>query len=199
MFETNSCNFFLLRILKPYIRQDYEAEPKKLKLLREISRRNNIHTKYPIDYLYLQPKHVPQVNRLAREFFWPGIDGEPGKNIPKFISRKNCFSDSSFRMLEISRFQLCCLLQRAHYWFCILGPWLQSYRSLLVLHFHTPRMEKSRHCKIHAVSLNSNLHGERYSLARFCHQHCLFIVPEVWFQNWRNHSKLLWELPTNRR
>ena len=122
MFETNSCNFFQLRILKPYIRQDYEAEPKKLKLLREISRRNNINTKYPIDYLYLQPKHVPQVNRLAREFFWPGIDGKPSKNIPKLISRKNCFSVFSFRMLEISRFQLCCLLQRAHYWFCILGP-----------------------------------------------------------------------------
>ena len=76
MFETDFCNFFLVRLLKPYIRQDYEAEPKKLKLLRELSRKNNIHTKYPIDYLYLQPKHVPQVNRLAREFFWPGIDGE---------------------------------------------------------------------------------------------------------------------------
>ena len=65
-----------VRILKPYIRQDYEIEPLKLKLLREISRKNKNFSKYPIDYLYLQPKHVPQINRLARHYFWPGIDGK---------------------------------------------------------------------------------------------------------------------------
>ena len=69
-------SFHTHRILKPYIRQDYETEPLKLKLLREIQQRSkDCQIKYPINYTYLQPKHVSQVNRLAEEFFWSGIDG----------------------------------------------------------------------------------------------------------------------------
>lgn len=27
-----------------------------------------------IDYCYVQPHHIPSVNAMCREFFWPGID-----------------------------------------------------------------------------------------------------------------------------
>lgn len=65
------------RILKPYIRQDFETEPSKLKLIREINQRSSKKPipKFPINYIYIQPKYVGQINRLAAQFFWPGIDG----------------------------------------------------------------------------------------------------------------------------
>lgn len=28
----------------------------------------------PLDYCYVRPQHIPSVNALCREFFWPGID-----------------------------------------------------------------------------------------------------------------------------
>jgi len=28
----------------------------------------------PIDYCYVRPHHIPAVNALCREHFWPGID-----------------------------------------------------------------------------------------------------------------------------
>ena len=28
----------------------------------------------PIDYCYVRPQHIPSLNTLCREFFWPGID-----------------------------------------------------------------------------------------------------------------------------
>jgi ribosomal protein S18 acetylase RimI-like enzyme len=31
--------------------------------------------RYPIDYCYLHSRHVPQINALLTQFFWPGIDG----------------------------------------------------------------------------------------------------------------------------
>ena len=70
-------------MLKPYIRRDFETEPLKLKLLREIltktkDRREAGETeesiRHSIDYMYVRPHHIPSVNQLAREFFWPGID-----------------------------------------------------------------------------------------------------------------------------
>lgn len=70
-------------MLKPYIRRDFETEPLKLKLLREIltktkDRRGSDEaeglTRHSIDYMYVRPHHIPSVNQLAREFFWPGID-----------------------------------------------------------------------------------------------------------------------------
>jgi len=30
----------------------------------------------PIDYCYVRPHHIPAVNALCREYFWPGIDSE---------------------------------------------------------------------------------------------------------------------------
>ena len=70
-------------MLKPYIRRDFETEPLKLKLLREILSKTKDRrgadeteelTRHSIDYMYVRPHHIPSVNQLAREFFWPGID-----------------------------------------------------------------------------------------------------------------------------
>ena len=30
----------------------------------------------PIDFCYVRPEHIPSVNALCREFFWPGIDSK---------------------------------------------------------------------------------------------------------------------------
>lgn len=30
----------------------------------------------PLDYCYVRLEHIPSVNALCREFFWPGIDSE---------------------------------------------------------------------------------------------------------------------------
>ena len=78
-------SFHTHRVLKPYIRQDYESEPPKLKLLREIQSKTDPKVpKYPINYTYLQPKHVLQINRLACQYFWPGIDVSECLKYPDF-------------------------------------------------------------------------------------------------------------------
>ena len=72
-------------MLKPYIRRDFETEPLKLQLLREILTKTTdrrigdsteILIRHSIDYMYVRPHHIPSVNQMAREFFWPGIDCE---------------------------------------------------------------------------------------------------------------------------
>ena len=71
-------------MLKPYIRRDFETVPLKLRLLRELlmetkDRREDKNVNsipHPIDYMYVRPHHIPSVNQLAREFFWPGIDSK---------------------------------------------------------------------------------------------------------------------------
>ncbi|XP_066976614.1 cysteine-rich protein 2-binding protein [Macrobrachium rosenbergii] len=72
---------YTLRDLKPYIMRDYESEPLKLRLLQEIIKYPNRNDenwspppRYPVDYCYVTPKHIPAMNQMARHFFWPGID-----------------------------------------------------------------------------------------------------------------------------
>ncbi|KAM7444653.1 Cysteine-rich protein 2-binding protein [Porites harrisoni] len=79
------------RILKPFIRRDYESRPLKLKLLQDIVshyHRNDQGWKpppvAPIDYCYVQPHHIPSVNAMCREFFWPGIDLSECLQYPDF-------------------------------------------------------------------------------------------------------------------
>ncbi|XP_071661963.1 cysteine-rich protein 2-binding protein isoform X5 [Patagioenas fasciata] len=66
------------RVLKPYIRRDYETKPPKLRLLAEIRaypHRNDLNWKAereaPIDYCYVRPNHIPTINSMCHEFFWP--------------------------------------------------------------------------------------------------------------------------------
>ncbi|XP_068009753.1 cysteine-rich protein 2-binding protein isoform X3 [Melanerpes formicivorus] len=66
------------RVLKPYIRRDYETKPPKLRLLAEIRaylHRSDLNWKAepeaPIDYCYVRPNHIPTINSMCHEFFWP--------------------------------------------------------------------------------------------------------------------------------
>ncbi|XP_043912860.1 cysteine-rich protein 2-binding protein isoform X2 [Protopterus annectens] len=79
------------RILKPYIRRDFETKPPKLRLLAEI--RAYPHRgdpnwqpepEAPIDYCYVRPCHIPTVNSMCCEFFWPGIDLSECLQYPDF-------------------------------------------------------------------------------------------------------------------
>ncbi|KAF7240493.1 Cysteine-rich protein 2-binding protein [Varanus komodoensis] len=79
------------RILKPYIRRDYETQPPKLRLLREIqahSRKGGpswtAEPGAPVDYCYVRPNHIPTINSMCREFFWPGIDLSECLQYPDF-------------------------------------------------------------------------------------------------------------------
>ena len=79
------------RVLKPYIRRDFQTLPRKLKLLNEIRNhpRNrgkvpNIPHTWPIDYCYVQPYHLPAVNALCSDFFWPGIEMTEALQYPEF-------------------------------------------------------------------------------------------------------------------
>ncbi|KAE8299927.1 Cysteine-rich protein 2-binding protein [Larimichthys crocea] len=71
------------RILKPYIRRDYESRPVKLRLLAEI--RAYSHRKdpdwvpepnAPIDYCYVRPNHIPSVNAMRGPV---GVSAVPGR------------------------------------------------------------------------------------------------------------------------
>ncbi|RMB93646.1 hypothetical protein DUI87_29873 [Hirundo rustica rustica] len=79
------------RVLKPYIRRDYETKPPKLRLLAEIRanpHRNDLNWKAepeaPIDYCYVRPNHIPTINSMCHEFFWPGIDLSECLQYPDF-------------------------------------------------------------------------------------------------------------------
>ncbi|KAK2185842.1 hypothetical protein NP493_221g01027 [Ridgeia piscesae] len=71
---------YTARLLKPFIRRDYETEPLKLKLLREIEAYGHrsdpdwTPERAPIDYCYVRPQHIPSINQMCGESFWPGID-----------------------------------------------------------------------------------------------------------------------------
>ncbi|XP_033737802.1 cysteine-rich protein 2-binding protein-like [Pecten maximus] len=82
---------YTARILKPFIRRDYESQPLKMRLLEEIKAYPHRHDKTwkpapppSIDYCYVRPQHIPSVNTLCREFFWPGIDLSECLQYPDF-------------------------------------------------------------------------------------------------------------------
>ncbi|RVE76760.1 hypothetical protein OJAV_G00012320 [Oryzias javanicus] len=79
------------RVLKPFIRRDYESRPPKLRLLAEI--RAHPHRKEagwtpeadaPIDYCYVRPSHIPSVNSMCQLGFWPGVDLSECLQYPDF-------------------------------------------------------------------------------------------------------------------
>ncbi|KAM9491122.1 cysteine-rich protein 2-binding protein-like [Salvelinus alpinus] len=79
------------RTLKPFIRRDYENKPMKLKMLAEI--RAYPHRKdplwdpdpeAPIDYCYVRPNHIPSVNSMCHDIFWPGVDLSECLQYPDF-------------------------------------------------------------------------------------------------------------------
>uniref|UniRef100_A0AAY5ESA7 Cysteine-rich protein 2-binding protein n=1 Tax=Electrophorus electricus TaxID=8005 RepID=A0AAY5ESA7_ELEEL len=79
------------RMLKPYIRRDYETRPLKMSLLAEIRaypHRGNpswvAEPDAPIDYCYVRPNHIPSVNAMCHDVFWPGVDLSECLQYPDF-------------------------------------------------------------------------------------------------------------------
>lgn len=80
------------RILKPYIRRDFESKPPKLAVMEELvakyKRKSNTNEltspSAPIDYCYVQPHHIPTINSMCQHFFWPGIDLSETLQYPDF-------------------------------------------------------------------------------------------------------------------
>ncbi|KAM8946249.1 cysteine-rich protein 2-binding protein [Pelodytes ibericus] len=79
------------RVLKPYIRRDFETKSSKLQLLAQIRaypHQNDPTWKpepeSPIDYCYVRPSHIPTINCICQEFFWPGIDLSECLQYPDF-------------------------------------------------------------------------------------------------------------------
>lgn len=79
------------RTLKPFIRRDFENKPPKLHLLAEIRaypHRNDPEWKpepeAPIDYCYVRPNHIPSINSMCHEIFWPGVDLSECLQYPDF-------------------------------------------------------------------------------------------------------------------
>jgi hypothetical protein len=69
------------RLLKPYIRRDTTSRPLWISLTSELLSKVNgkkpgwePRRTAPIDYSYIRPQHIPAINSLCRQFFWPGID-----------------------------------------------------------------------------------------------------------------------------
>lgn len=69
------------RLLKPFIRRDTTTRPLWLKvqdeLFAKVNKNNSNWTtmsRAPIDYSYIRPQHIPALNSLCNQFFWPGID-----------------------------------------------------------------------------------------------------------------------------
>ncbi|XP_036146521.1 cysteine-rich protein 2-binding protein isoform X2 [Monomorium pharaonis] len=69
------------RLLKPFIRRATDCQPLWLRIMEELCakvNRNNPQWKAParasIDYSYVRPQHIPAINSLCCQFFWPGID-----------------------------------------------------------------------------------------------------------------------------
>ena len=79
------------RVLKPFIRRDYETKPLKLKLMEELIAYTHQYDQHwitpcpcPIDYCYVQPHHIPAVNAMCEEFFWKGINLSECLQYPDF-------------------------------------------------------------------------------------------------------------------
>ncbi|KYM93696.1 PREDICTED: cysteine-rich protein 2-binding protein [Cyphomyrmex costatus] len=67
------------RLLKPFIRRDTSCQPLWLKVMEELSTKVNKDDpqwkpRASIDYSYIRPQHIPAINSLCCQFFWPGID-----------------------------------------------------------------------------------------------------------------------------
>ena len=76
------------RVLKPYIRRDFESVPKKLAIANELFSKLNVSSslnrRQSIDYCYVQPNHIPALNAMCSNFFWPGIDLTECLQYPEF-------------------------------------------------------------------------------------------------------------------
>ncbi|XP_029161138.1 cysteine-rich protein 2-binding protein-like [Nylanderia fulva] len=69
------------RLLKPFIRRDTSCRPLWLRIMEELLMKTNKNNpewkpqpRASIDYSYIRPQHIPAINSLCNQFFWPDID-----------------------------------------------------------------------------------------------------------------------------
>ncbi|KAH8271849.1 hypothetical protein KR044_007923 [Drosophila immigrans] len=64
------------RVLHPFIYRSQQMAPPWLRLMCELQHRvNKSHpSRATIDFCYVRPQHIPAVNALLQNVFWPGID-----------------------------------------------------------------------------------------------------------------------------
>ncbi|KAH0534493.1 hypothetical protein KQX54_004530 [Cotesia glomerata] len=75
------CSPYTQRKLKPFIRRDENCQPLWLKVMAEMDAKVNgkkdnwkPRARSTVDFSYVRPQHIPGINSLACQFFWPGID-----------------------------------------------------------------------------------------------------------------------------
>ncbi|XP_074115874.1 ada2a-containing complex component 2 [Cotesia typhae] len=75
------CSPYTQRKLKPFIRRDDSYQPLWLKVMAEMDAKVNgkkenwgPRARSTVDFSYVRPQHIPGINSLACQFFWPGID-----------------------------------------------------------------------------------------------------------------------------
>lgn len=76
------------RMLKPFIRRDKSHSSVWLRLMQELLQKVNPLCKQftvsSLDYCYVQSMHVPIINMLCEQYFWPGIDMTETLQYPEF-------------------------------------------------------------------------------------------------------------------
>ncbi|KAF5281851.1 hypothetical protein FQR65_LT14495 [Abscondita terminalis] len=73
--------------LPPYIRRDTKIRPPWLQLMDELKAKvlkTRLPKRLPLDFVYIQPEHIPAVNSLCNHFFWTGIDVSDTLKYPDF-------------------------------------------------------------------------------------------------------------------
>lgn len=83
------------KTLKPFIWRDYESKSTRMLLNEEIhnkcthlNKNNNgsydLYQCLPIDYVYVQPEHIDQINKICCQYFWPDIDMAESLEYPEY-------------------------------------------------------------------------------------------------------------------
>lgn len=157
------------RVLKPIIRQDYETEPLKLQLLRALDAR--IHMALPewiaphpspIEYRYIRPYMLPQVNKLLRDNFWPGIDISESVLYPEFSIV------AMYKELVIG----CAFISTLGYitYICVHPEW-RSHGIAKFMLYHLIQTSPGKDITLHVSTTNPSLH--------LYQKFCFFIVDTI--------------------
>ena len=171
------------RSLKPFIRRDYDTVPMKMKLLLEIKSAweksqpstSKEHTfsqsRAPIDYCYVRPQHIPSVNALCQQFFWPEIDVSECLQYPDF----SCIVQ--YRKLVIG--------------FAFMVPDVKYNEAYISFIFTHPEWRGAGIAQFMLYHLIQMMYGQRCHTPRSSHQHCHASLPELWVQTRGVHPGLL--------
>lgn len=190
------------RLLKPFIRRDTSSQPLWLRIMDQVCLKANKNNpewrplpKASIDYSYIKPQHIPAINSLCSQFFWPGIDRKHVfQNLWQFLIRisryltvdleifamSSCFSD---RMFAVSGLHLRCIVQKISHRFCGISTGCRVQRSVHLVHPDTAGVARGRHRHVHVVPSDTDVHGTGRHVTRVGHEPRLDTVPKVQLQS----------------